>query len=587
MTSRGSTQLPNAQVNKDAQVRKRGSLRQWGVHLIRVALFLAILSVMRLQHDRLVAISKSKLLSSIELSSVLEFFPSATQWGDPESRGGLQVLSSDRVTLGYVIQTAPDSDRFLGFSGPTNLLVAFDPTDRILAISILASEDTRDHVDLIQRSPKFFRFWKGMSWSEAAASKDIDGVAGATLTSLAMIQGIQQRLGAAEVSTKFPNPIELSDVTKFFPQASRVEQDDSVSSLWNVYDEESNACGAILKTSPAADAIIGYQGPTDSRVALALDGSIVGIAISASFDNEPYVGYVKGEASFERLLKQFSLSEWSELDLKEAGIEGVSGATMTSMAVAQGLVAAARNYETERAKSKKFYTTFNVVELGRSLSTIAIIAMGLVIGLTSLRGRRPVRVTFQILVILFLGFFNGDLLSMAMFAGWAKNGVPFANALGLVALAVASLALPIVARTNLYCSHLCPHGAVQQLLPRRWKQPSATHRWLGQTLLWIRPALIAWVILVSLLQLRFSLVDIEPFDAYAWRAAAWPTVLVAIVGIIASLWVPMAYCRYGCGTGAILQYVRRHSRSDRLTRADLFAVACLLLSLLIYLFGTT
>jgi polyferredoxin len=185
-------------------------------------------------------------------------------------------------------------------------------------------------------------------------------------------------------------------------------------------------------------------------------------------------------------------------------------------------------------------------------------------------------------VILFLGFFNGDLLSMAMFAGWAKNGVPFENALGLVVLAVAALALPIVARTNLYCSHLCPHGAVQQLLPRRWKQQSAMPDWLRRALLWVRPALIAWVVLVSLLQLHFSLVDIEPFDAYAWRSAAWPTVLVAIVGIVASLRVPMAYCRYGCGTGAILQFVRRNSRSDRLTRADLFALACLSLSLFLY-----
>ena len=27
-------------------------------------------------------------------------------------------------------------------------------------------------------------------------------------------------------------------------------------------------------------------------------------------------------------------------------------------------------------------------------------------------------------------------------------------------------ALAIVARTNIYCSHLCPHGAVQQVLAR-------------------------------------------------------------------------------------------------------------------------
>ena len=538
---------------------------------------------MRMQHDRMVAISKSKSLSSIALSEVSRYFADAAKLGDAESHGGLQVLSSAGETLGYVVQTAPESDRFLGFSGPTNLLIAFDTQDRIVGINVLSSDDTRDHVDLIQRSPSFLQMWNGMNWSEAAARKDVDGVAGATLTSLAMVQGLQQRLGATEVSTKFPNPIELADATKFFPKALRVEQDASVTSLWHVYDDTSKACGAILRTSPAADEIIGYQGPTESRIAFSLDGTIVGIAIAASFDNEPYVGYVKGEASFEKLLKKYTVGQWSELDIKEAGIEGVSGATMTSLAVAQGLVAAAKKYESEREKLN-VSTGFNLAGHWRSLSTIGIVVIGLVIGFTSLRGKNWVRVVFQVLVIVYLGLVNGDLLSMAMFAGWAENGVPFQNALGLVVLAFAALVVPVIARSNIYCSHLCPHGAVQQLLPRRWKQKTPLPTWLVRTLIWIRPALIVWVVLVSLLQMRFSLVDIEPFDAYAWRSAAWPTVLVAIVGIVVSFRVPMAYCRYGCGTGAILQFVRRNSRSDRLTRADLFAVACLMLSLLLYFF---
>ena len=565
------------------RVKNSGWIRQWGVHSVRITLLLGILLVMRMQHDRLVAANQAKSLSSVELSVLLNFFPDAAKLGDAESNGGLQVLSSAGETLGYVVQTAPESDRFLGFSGPTNILIAFNAQDRIIGMNILASDDTRDHVDLIRRSPIFLQMWNGMNWSEAAARKGVDGVAGATLTSLAMVQGIQQRLGATEVATKFPNPIELADATKFFPKASRVEQDAAVTSLWHVYDDTSKACGAILRTSPAADEIIGYQGPTESRIAFSLSGTIVGIAIAASFDNEPYVGYVRGEASFEKLLKKYSVSQWSELDIKEAGIEGVSGATMTSLAVAQGLVAAAKKYESERAKLK-VSRGFNLAGHWRSLSTIGIVVIGLVIGFSSLRGKNVVRVAFQVLVIVYLGVFNGDLLSMAMLAGWAENGMPIQNALGLVVLAVAALVVPVLARSNIYCSHLCPHGAVQQLLSRRWKQKTPLPTWLVRTLVWIRPALIVWVVVVSLLQLRFSLVDIEPFDAYAWRSAAWPTVLVAIVGIVVSFRVPMAYCRYGCGTGAILQFVRRNSRSDRLTRADLFAMVCLMLSLWLYFF---
>jgi NosR/NirI family transcriptional regulator, nitrous oxide reductase regulator len=575
MTASGATA-------QKARLNQGSLLRQWGVHLVRIALLLGILAVMRLQHDRLLAVSKSQSLSTVELSEVQRHFPEVDKLGDAESHGGLHVLSSKGETLGYVIQTAPESDRFLGFSGPTNLLVAFDTNDRIVGINILASDDTRDHVDLIRRSPEFLNGWNGMSWSEATARKDIDGVAGATLTSLAMVQGLQQRLGASEVATKFPAGIELTDATKFFPSATRIEQDAAIASLWHVYNEASQVCGAILSTSPAADEIIGYQGPTESRIAFSPDGTIVGIAVSASFDNEPYVGYVRGEASFEKLLKKYTLGQWSDLDIKQAGIEGVSGATMTSLAVAQGLVAAASKYEAERAKLTTAGGGYHLPRDWRSLSTISIVVIGLVVGLTSLRGRTPVRVAFQLLVIIYLGLVNGDLLSMAMLAGWAQNGVPLQNALGLVVLALAAVAVPVVARANIYCSHLCPHGAVQQLLPRRWKRKTPVPTWLVRILISIRPILIVWVVLVSLLQLRFSLVDIEPFDAYAWRSAAWPTVLVAIGGVVVSLRVPMAYCRFGCGTGAILQFIRRNARSDRLTRADLFASVCLSLSLVLY-----
>ena len=77
----------------------------------------------------------------------------------------------------------------------------------------------------------------------------------------------------------------------------------------------------------------------------------------------------------------------------------------------------------------------------------------------------------------------------------------------------------------------------------------------------------------ALWRLPVDLAGIEPFDAYAFRAAGAATLAVAGAGLAASLFVPMAYCRYGCPTGAALGYLRRHARSGRLTLRDLFAAA--------------
>ena len=76
-----------------------------------------------------------------------------------------------------------------------------------------------------------------------------------------------------------------------------------------------------------------------------------------------------------------------------------------------------------------------------------------------------------------------------------------------------------------------------------------------------------------------NLAAIEPFDAYLFRVAGWATIAIAIGGLVASLFLPMAYCRFGCPTGSLLNYLRLHGRSDHLSLRDLAALALLALAI--------
>jgi hypothetical protein len=436
-------------------------------------------------------------------------------------------------------------------------------------------------VELIVRNGKFLKSWDRLTGPQAAQKADLDGVAGATLTSLAIAQGLQRRLGAATQVSKFPKEVTVADAQQLFKAAAAVQVDAELPSLWHVNDDRGRELGLILRTTPAADEIIGYQGPTESRIGIWAGGDIKTVVVGPSFDNQPYVTYVREDGYYLDKFRRFGLERLAELDLKQEGVEGVAGATMTSMAVARGIVKAVAEYEA--AKQKQIKEVANRREWRwRTGATLAIIAFGVVMGLTRLRGVAWLRIGFQLLLIGYLGLTSGELLSLAMFVGWGQSGVPWRNAAGLVALTAAAIALPITQGRNIYCSHLCPHGAAQQLLARRL-QVRRLPAGLGRVLRLIRPALLAWVVFVAVGNLPFNLVNIEPFDAYSWRAAAWPTTAVAIVGLVASLFAPMAYCRYGCPTGAVLDYLRRHSRSDRLTRADWFAVACLAMAVLLLL----
>ncbi|MDH3719476.1 MAG: FMN-binding protein, partial [Planctomycetota bacterium] len=428
---------------------------------------------------------------------------------------------------------------------------------------------------------RFLGRMRGRTRQKAAAGGDIDAVSGATLTSLAIQEGIMHRLGSSQPSLRFPDPLTADDVRPLFAAADALEADPVHRSLWQVRDGQGGRVGSVLRTSPAADNVVGYQGPTETLIGFGKDGRVVGISLVNSYDNEEYVTYVREDEYFLTLFNGLVLDELARLDLQAAAVEGVSGATMTSLSVAEGIVLAAERHQSSLAaappaRSRLTWTL-------RDLGTGVVILLGTVIGMTSLRSRKPVRLLFQLVLIVYLGLINGDMLSQAMLVGWAQHGIPWRTAGGLLLLTAAAFLLPLTTRRNMYCSHLCPHGAAQHLLMRRLPWRIHVPKGLSRVLRVIPAALLAWCVLVAMTALPFSLVDIEPFDAWVFYIAGWATITVAVVGLVASLFVPMAYCRYGCPTGALLNYLRFNALSDRWSRRDWTAVALLALAVALWI----
>lgn len=284
-----------------------------------------------------------------------------------------------------------------------------------------------------------------------------------------------------------------------------------------------------------------------------------------------------GKLIFERYWNGKFRSDLAELDLKAMEVEGVSGATKTSMAMARGVVATARHELLRRENENTDSNVYVAVTLN-DLGTGVIIACGLIIGLTRLRSNRYIRIGFPVVLVIFLGFINGDLLSLAMLAGWARSGVPWQTAPGLLMLTVAALLTPIASRRNIYCSHLCPHGAAQQLLRRASRKQVRIPRKVLRGLLLFPGLLLIGCVLISMTNLSFSLVNLEAFDAWVFRIAGAATIAIAIVGLVASFFVPMAYCRFGCPTGFVLNFLRLNARSDEWGRVDWAALVLVFVS---------
>ena len=552
----------------------RFQIRRLVVHLARLAVFVSIIALIHLQYARFSA--RVTAIADLSVDQVASLFPAAASLaGVASDDGRMAVSDSDGQALGYVVQTSPESDHIIGFSGPTNVLIGFDNQDHVVGISILSSEDTRDHLLEVERSEQFMSSLDGTSRDEIGHVGVVDAVSGATLTSLAIQESIIHRLGGEVGSLRFPAPLSLADVKLLFPDADRIEPDGVHGALWSV-DSGGNRIGQVLRTSPAADNVVGYQGPSETLIGLDRDGAVVGIAVGKSYDNEPYVGYVREDSYFRSTFDAMKLQGLAEADLYEMRVEGVSGATMTSMAVADGVVEAAKKHleqiELEASRPKRRSgLQISIHDIG----TMLVIIAAIVIGSTSLRASKRIRIAFQLTLIVYLGLIAGNLVSQAMIAGWAKHGVPLKMAPGLTMLVIAAFACPLFSKRNIYCSHLCPHGAVQQLIKGRIRYQVKLGHSVSKLLMLLPGLLLLWCLVVTMAALPFSLVDIEPFDAYVFRIAGWATIAVFVVGIVASLFVPMAYCRFGCPTGKLLDYLRFNARSDRWTIRDWVALGYL------------
>ncbi len=547
-------------------------------HLIRVSIFVVVILLIHFKHGRTLLEKGTSSISQISIEDVRSFFPNADQLSP--AQGSLKVFDAHQNILGEVLKTSPQSDHIIGFSGPSDVLIALDgEKGKILGFKILSSRDTRDHVDAVLEDEFFFNSLNGVSPSEVA-QQEIDGVSGATLTSHAIIESIIHRLGGERTSLKFPEEISIEDAKKLFPEAQSLLQDSKIPSKYQAFDASGAPLGSILRSSPYTDSTIGYQGPTETLIGFNPAERIIGMTLRKSYDNEPYVGYVKDDQHFKESFKQLSLSELAQFNLAESEIEGVSGATMTSMAVAEGLIKTGKGFQDELQRTKARKRSISIHEYG----TLGVIIYALIVSLTRLRTHRVYRLILQILLIAYLGLTVGYLVSQASVVGWTQSGFPWKTAPGFVLLSFAAFLLPITFRKNIYCSHLCPHGAAQQLLmkriPQKWRI-KLSPRW-NRSLKTLPPLLLFLTLSIAMGLVPLSLVDIEGFDAWLFKIAGPAAITIGVSGLIASLFIPMAYCRYGCPTGLLLNFVKLDSRSGSWTKKDWVALIFVLLAVTLY-----
>lgn len=563
-------------------VNQRNRRRSWFVHLCRVGLFVGIIFLIRNQHRELISSRlDASSLKALRLRTVQEWLPEAYSMGPlVESSETREIVSEKGELVGSLLQTAPIGNSAIGYLGPTNLLVVVSDEKIILNIQVLDSADTEEHVGAVTDSKTFLSSYNGLRWGFPDLWPEMDTVSGATLTSYAIKQAVRARAGSQISLSKFPDQVQSVELAPFYPVEREliVERIAGNSNLnfGFIYDRAKATVGFYLRTSPTTNSISGYQGPTDTLIAFDERLRFLGSSIRSSYDNEHYVQYVKEDTYLDELLKGKNLEELSALT--EAEYEGVSGATMTSLNVFSAIQTTAEHLHKHR---KGVVGSSNWNWFASECLTALLCLTGLCMSFTGINKRRKWRVGFQVTLIIYLGFIAGEILSQAVILGWAQNGLPLKNAPGMVFLCVSALFVPVISKHNTYCDSICPFGAIQQLaIKSKVKKVRLTRR-IRKVLKLIPAALLGIVLLSGCGYIEINLASIEPFDAFSFRVAGWLTISIALVGLIVSLFVPMAYCRFGCPTGALLNFLRFNRRSYKVQLRDCIAIVMLVIAIVI------
>ncbi|WP_339729245.1 4Fe-4S binding protein [uncultured Gimesia sp.] len=370
-------------------------------------------------------------------------------------------------------------------------------------------------------------------------------------------------------------PVQLPEVQAILPEAHSLRVDHSTRSGLFILNQEQQPIGYAVRTSPISDDIIGYCGPSDTLIVFdQATGKITGLTIRSSGDTTSHVNDVRDDRYYMNLWTQYSWDDLAKLDLQQGDIEGVSGATMTSMGIAHAIAHRIQHSQQQSQAIQPF-------QFRTSDAILFLFGIGAaLITFTRLKRVHRLRTLFKISAFLYLGFVSGDLLAESLFAGWAKYAVPWRQLSGLVALAVLAILVPWTTRRNLYCQSICPHGTAQEFLgklipaKRKWKIRPDVKR----ALRWIPVLLLILILCIIFLDLPIDLAELEAFDAYLLTSAGIVSICIAVTGLVASFFIPQAYCHYGCPTGTIFEFVRSHGRADRFGKSDFVAGLLLLLT---------
>jgi NosR/NirI family nitrous oxide reductase transcriptional regulator len=333
--------------------------------------------------------------------------------------------------------------------------------------------------------------------------------------------------------------VSLALANKVFP-GSRVLNNDDRQSYF--LDERGETLGSGF-IEPGDH---GYGGKVPLFIGIAEEKYIEGIILLPNHETQEFLKYI-ADAEL--------LNRWSGIPVDIAlhsHIDAVSGATVSSDAIINGVRAGLADYLNE-SRVKKEVSAWRLIQ---DVLFLAIILASLV--MAYLQPGKRLRMLYIITLLLVLGILTGQILSIKLFHGWLANGFSWQTNWYSVVLVILALVMPFLKKPMFYCAYLCPMGAFQELINKLtpFRKRVVSLRWnsisLGEAYL-----TLIWVSLI--LGFKPELSYLEPFMVFSYRIVGAVFFLFALIIGIFSLFLYKPWCAV-CPTGCLLEVISPRKR---------------------------
>ena len=300
----------------------------------------------------------------------------------------------------------------------------------------------------------------------------------------------------------------------------------------------------------------GYQ--SDIVMATLVDntGSIINVKMYSENETKVF---------FERLYnKAFFKKNFHGKPIKNGfsiltNVDGVSGATISSGAVSKA-VHNGSEFIGKKYLNIDISNPYGIIQFG--MVDAAIITMFVLVLIAHFTKNKNLRTLTLVYFFTLMGLKFVQFISYSNFISFVTFNFPsiYEN-LRWYLLFVGSVALVMFTGKNLYCTYICPFGAMQQMEFKFAKLNFFKVSKNIKKMFKILPGFIAWFAFVlAMFSKDITAANYEPFSLVFGRVGLGVQWILLPVTVFMSLFLMTYYCNYGCPVGftwKILLKIRR------------------------------